>query len=157
MMLKIRDFCEADLAGVSSAFMEAWNDIDIGERWTEETSLAYMKYWKKRGAIFLVAEHDGEIAGAFVSEIKPWWSGKQLYDGELFVRPSDQGKGVGKALMIEMMKRAKKLGAREIVAFTYHGSIAHKWYKKLGMPDIEKWVLIEGRINEILENLESKR
>ena len=151
MAIRIREAVNDDIEQLAKAFMKAWNAM--GERWSIGEASEYMDYWMKKGDIFLVAETCGRIVGGFASGLKPWWSGKQLYDGELFVEPEEQGKGIGKALMLEMLKRAKRLGATEMVAFTYRNSIAHKWYSRLGMRDADEFVMVEGIIDGMLEKL----
>ncbi len=154
-MAIVRDFRKDDIGDLSAAFSEAWNSLNVGEEWTKEKAKEYILWWVKSDSIFLVAEEDGKVVGGFVSEIKPWWSGKMLNDGELFVHPDYQGRGIGKMLFHEMMKRAGKEGVEEVSFFTYRNSPAHEWYMRIGMKDVEDWVIVEGKVADIIRNLDS--
>jgi GNAT superfamily N-acetyltransferase len=85
--------------------------------------------------------------------------GWNLTDGELFVSPNHQGKGIGTKLIEHMFSVAQeKHKAISWDTFT-HRVYEHplKWYKSLGFEEISHWVMITGDIKKILENIDNKK
>mgnify|MGYP001581110235 CR=1 FL=1 len=103
---------------------------------------------------FSTTEVDGKIVGGFIAGIKPWWNGNHLVDGEIFVHPEFQKKGVGNALSKIMFKRAiEKYDAKVWDTYTFRGKFPLKWYKKLGFEEINEWTMISGDIRKALGKL----
>jgi len=65
-----------------------------------------------------VAEVDGEIVGFALS----WICGELWFLAELFVAPSQQGRGVGNELLARTFEHAKKVGAtnKGLITFTFN-------------------------------------
>lgn len=94
---EIRLMKKEDLKKLAIIYARTYHVFDVGERWTAKSAITLMSYWMKRQPdLFFIAKYDGKIAGAFVAGIKPWWDGNHLVDGELFVDPDFQKKGIGK-------------------------------------------------------------
>ena len=96
-MYKIRKAKKGDLKKLAPIYVDAYTSIDIGEDWTEETAYQLLKHlYETQPDLTFVLEVDGELAGAINAIVKPWWSGNQVTDGELFISPKHQRKGLGK-------------------------------------------------------------
>ncbi len=153
--LKIREIKEHDLGKLSEIYAEVYRVFDIGERWTAQKARVLLRYWlKKQPDLALLAEIDREIVGGFVVGVKPWWDGNHLVDGEIFVHPDYQRKGIGAKLLEAMLERAdKKYDAVRFDTFTFRDSPALKWYKSIGFREITEWAIIGGDVKTVLGHL----
>jgi L-amino acid N-acyltransferase YncA len=71
---------------------------------------------------FLVAEDDGEPAGfAYVApwRVKPAY--RQTVEDTIYLAPGRTGRGIGRALMGELLDRARAAGARQVIAVVADG------------------------------------
>lgn len=155
--MKIRNVTESDIPAIASIYADAYNSLNIGEKWTKETAEELMKYFfKEQSDLFFLCEDEGQVVGATVALVKPWWDGNHITDGEIFVRTDYQGKGVGKKLLKALFTESKKkYEALSWDTFT-HRVYEHplKWYKDIGFEEIKHWVMITGDIDKVLSKLE---
>lgn len=153
-MTNIRPATTEDLETLAGIYTIAYNSLNIGENWNDEASLQEMEhFYKLQPDLFFTAEEDGKIVGAIVSILKPWWDGFHLTDGEFFIDPSFQGKGIGTELIKHMFTFAQeKYRAVSWDTFTHRiHPFPLNWYKKLGFEEIKQWVMITGNIEKVLE------
>src|SRR3546814_18763546 len=79
----------------------------------EITAATWEKAMSDRSAIFMrVAELDGRVAGFTLSLTHEgtWIAGRDCYLEALFVDPSARGRGVGRALMDDLVARCRQHG-----------------------------------------------
>ena len=90
----------------------------------------------------LVAEWDGAPAGfAFYFHTYSTWLGRWgLYLEDLFVRPSFRGRGVGKALLVELAKIGveEKIGRMNWQVLDWN-TPAIEFYERLGALRLSEW------------------
>ena len=129
--------------------------FDVEEKWTKDSAYEMLSYWLKRNSdLAFLAEDDGEIAGAFFVDVKPWWDGNHLVDGEIFVHPDFQKKGIGTKLLKFMFEYAiKEYNVIRWDTYTIKGKYPLDWYKSLGFNEIEEWAMISADISEVLKRL----
>jgi len=155
-MENIRNVRNDDFSELAKIYTLAYNSVNIGENWDDSSALKLLKHlYSEQPDLFFVAEENGKVVGGITAPIKPWWDGNHLTDGELFVHPNNQKHGLGKLLIKKLFTEAKKkYDAVSWDTFT-HRVHEHplKWYKSLGFKEIEKWVMIEGNVDLVLENL----
>ncbi len=155
-MLNIRSMKKEDLATLGEVFTAVYTAFDIGERWEKDSATRLIEYWfRKQPDLAFVAEYNGQIVGAFLSAIKPWWDGNHLFDGEVFVHPDFQNKKIGGALLKRMLiESVEKYDAKVFDAFTFNGTeYPLKWYKKIGFHEVKEWTMFSGNIQEVLKGL----
>jgi phosphinothricin acetyltransferase len=71
----------------------------------------------QRGYPFLVAELEGAIAGyAYASEYRPRSGYRYTCESSVYIAPSAQRRGVGRALMLEVIALCERRGLREMLA-----------------------------------------
>lgn len=155
-MFSIRLMKEEDLRPLAAVYVRAFQDPQVMEKWTEETAYLLLADWFKRQPdLAVVAVDGGELVGAFVSGVRPWWDGYHLVDGELFVDIAHQGKGVGSELIRQVVVTAKeKYNAKLWETYTFRGTdFPMAWYKQLGFREIEEWTMIRADVDAVLEAL----
>lgn len=154
--LKIRPIKRGDLNALAEAYTKAYETFDVDENWTMDSAYKLLAYWLKRQPdLCFLAEYDKNIIGGFVAGVKPWWDGNHLVDGEVFVHPNYQKKGIGSALSKHIYKIA--LEKYHVVRFdTYTFKMTKfplEWYKSQGFEEIKEWVMISADLNKVLERL----
>lgn len=155
MEFSIRPLKKEEISAVASIYTEAFNKAGINEKWTQEKAEEFMNWWfKHQPDLFFVAIYKGQLIGGIVAGIKPWWTGRNLVDGELFVHPDFQKQGIGKELLRALLEEA--IRKYEIIEFESLADKSHEfplsWYRKLGMGETTL-VHIAGKPKDILKKL----
>ena len=154
--IDIRLIREKDLDKLAEIYTETYRIFDVGEEWTKKSSYDLLDYWLKRQPdLCFLAEYQGEMVGAFVAGIKPWWDGNHLVDGEIFVNPEHQRKGIGTELSRHLLRTAiDKYGVVAFDTYTFRlTDFPFRWYKSLGFEEINEWVMISADPQKVLERL----
>lgn len=143
----IRRVQKKDLSGVTRLFVKMF-------KWSPARARLFMEYWLRiQPDLAFLAEEKKEIVGAIFVGVKPLWDGNHLFDGEIFVSPIVQRKGVGSALVNEMLNIAiRKYHVTSWDAFTFRTK-GHPlgWHRKLGFTENKRWIMISGKTKEILQ------
>ena len=97
----------------------------------------------------LVAEEDGRVAGfaLWFFTFSTWLGKPGLYLEDLFVRPELRGRGIGKAMMIELARIAVREGCGRFEwAVLDWNQPSIEFYRSLGARLLEEWVVcrLEG-------------
>ena len=158
MVLKIRKIENKDLDYLAEVYNQTYSpDIfDVGERWTKESAHKMLSYWLERNSdLAFLAEEDNKIIAGFFVDVKPWWDGNHLIDGEIFVHPDYQKKGVGTKLLKFMFEYAmKKYNAVRWDTYTVNDKYPLNWYKSLGFDEIKEWAMISVDLKDALKKME---
>jgi L-amino acid N-acyltransferase len=126
-MLNIRDAVEKDLQEILMIYNEAIRRT-VATFDTEPRSLEKQKVWfNDHGPShpIIVAEIDRKVIGwASLSR----WSDRSAYDGTVelsfYILEAHQGKGIGKALLLNILERAKKLPLHTVISRITEGNEA---------------------------------
>ena len=155
MPINVRPMNKNDLEQLSEVYVAVYKKFDVGEKWSKKAAYWLLRYWlRKQPDLAFVTEHNGKIVGAFVAGIKPWWDGNHLFDGEIFVHPKYQKKGIGKLLTKVLFQKAiKKYNVTFWDAHTFKKKFPLRWYKSLGFKEIKEWTMITGNIRKALKKL----
>lgn len=128
-----RNLVETLVVGAYRQYAETLGDLWPGV----EAGLSDVNHWGP-GAHLLAADLDGEIAGS-VAYYSPGQSDPQLYQPEwaslryLAVAPEHRGKGVGRLLTEECLRRAREDGADTIALHTSEMmQVARNMYEAMG-------------------------
>ena len=137
--MMIRQASFDDISAINRLANEIWwptysgviPDEQIAFMLEDLYSQAALKSQMNDGITFLVAERDGLPAGfAAWSCTEPE---NQVYKVEkLYVLPSEQGRGTGRQLIMEIAGIVKALGARTLELNVNRGNKAFNFYKKQG-------------------------
>ncbi len=156
MKLTVRLMEKKDLDRLAEIYVEVYTAFDVGEKWTKKAAYNLLDFWlRHQPDLAFVAEYKGAIVGALVAGIKPWLDGNHLFDGEIFVHPEYQNKGIGKVLTKALLRKGlEKYKVTEWDAFTFRNfDFPLSWYKKLGFQEIKELVMISGDAKEALKRL----
>lgn len=148
---------EKDMAVIASYYADYYANSVLGEKWTKEKAVELFQYFYNQNKdLFFVAYDDDKPVGVIMSVLKPWWDGNHLEDGEVFVLPSYQRKGIAKSLFKALFKHAiEKYNATTLEAHTYENEngFPYNWYKRLGFETIDDLKIISGNIKEIIKKI----
>jgi len=154
--MKIDLVKKEDLEQVAEIYCNSFNSVS-NEGWTKETALRLFEYWFNRQPdLFFIAKDKDKIIGSVVASAKPWFDGVRLQDGEVFVDPKYQKRGVGKQLLIKLIKEGiNKYNTNTFEGITFAGAeFPLSWYKRIGMKKSDDLVVISGSCQEMLNNLQ---
>lgn len=116
----IRDACNADVAGIAEIYNHAvryttavWNEtvVDVAnrQRWLKDKQSA--------GYPVLVAvDRDVVLGYATYGQFRPFDGYRHTVEDSIYVHPASQGRGVGSALLGELIARADRDGMHVMVA-----------------------------------------
>lgn len=120
MGLTIRDAAEADAEAIASIYgHHVLNGTASYDLEPPPPEFHRSKIRRIAGASwpFLVAEVDGEVAGyAYVTQFRDRAAYRFTAEDSIYVHPQRMGRGVGKALLAELLERAARYGFRTVIA-----------------------------------------
>lgn len=143
----IREAVDADLDAILEIHNDAilhstalWTDDPVDRRDRE----TWFLHQKNNGQPILVAEIDDEVAG-YASY--GYWRAKYGFrfsvENSVYVREQFQGRGVGRALMVELIQHAKDHGYHVMVADIEAGNVASiALHERLGF-------VLEGNVKQL--------
>lgn len=146
--MNIRDASEKDLSHILEIYNDAvkntyaiWNektvDLDNRRKWLQV-------HQESNLPVIIAEDDDGDILGyASLSEWRPFEGYRYTVENSVYVNSKKRGHGTGKALMIELIKRAEELGMHAIVAgIEAENTASVKLHEKLGFKNA-------GRLDEV--------
>lgn len=148
---------EKDLKPLAEMYIPLYERADIGENWSMDTALNFMKWWLQiQPDFFLVARYRGIVVGAFVALVKMFDDGPRLSECEVFVREDLQGNGIGAELAKSIYKNALSKGIKRIELNTYKTSDKehpYSWWKSQGFRVEESIIPMSNSIDDALSRL----
>ena len=149
-MFKISNVKKIDIDRLARIYMVSYNAE--WEKWTFYNSQEMIRYRIKK-KLKLKAVIDWEIVWFLFSDVKPFYYWNILTDWDLVVDPKYQRKWVWKKLLFYWMDYAqKKLGVKFREFYTFKNSYQYKRYKKLWFWNSERFILMSGNIESIMNN-----
>jgi phosphinothricin acetyltransferase len=126
--LLIRDAVEADLVAIRDIYNHAvehttaiWNDvlIDVDNR------RVWLELRRAKGFPVLVAEVDGRVAGyASYGDWRAFDGYRHTVEHSVYVDKDSRGAGLGKALMLALIERARTADLHVMIAAIEAGNVA---------------------------------
>lgn len=143
--LKIRRAGRSDIPNILMLIKElAEYEKLLQEVVTTEKHLEEAIFGDKKFVEVLIAEFNGELAGQtiFFHNFSTFIGRPGLYIEDLYVRPQFRGKGIGKALLNEVIKLAKErnCGRVEWVVLDWNQP-AIEFYKSIGAKAMDEWTI----------------
>lgn len=125
---QIRDAEDADLEAITAIHNHAiahttaiWSEqaIDVADR------SAWLADRRQRGYPVIVAVDDTGVVGyASFGDWRPHSGFRHTVEHSVYVRDDQRGRGIGKALMIDLIDRARRLGVHVMVAAVDSSNLA---------------------------------
>jgi phosphinothricin acetyltransferase len=101
-------YADAVLNGTASYELEPPSRVGMAER---------VAFFSERGFPFLVADTGKKVLGyAYASPFRPRPAYRFVVENSVYVAPSAKGRGVGRALMLELISRCEGLGFHQMIA-----------------------------------------
>ncbi|TDH37709.1 N-acetyltransferase family protein [Pseudohoeflea suaedae] len=120
MPMIIRDATQADLSAITEIYAESVNN---GVATYELEPPSIMEMTARFGVVtgnrypYIVAEHDGTILGyAYAGPFRTRPAYNWICEDSIYLAPEARGKGVGSALLSELLARCEALGFRQMIA-----------------------------------------
>ncbi|HEX3733325.1 MAG TPA: GNAT family N-acetyltransferase [Mycobacteriales bacterium] len=151
--MEIRAVRGDDLPHLAEMYVRVYRAFDAGEQWDFGTAARLLRhYFGRHPELAFCAVEDDRPLGAFFVDVKPWWDGNRLVDGEIFVDPAEQRKGIGAALIFRVLTEAVRLYAVTVWETTTFADVEFplSWYRRLGMEFISEWTIIGGDVGTML-------
>jgi diamine N-acetyltransferase len=152
MNISLRLWTQADLLTIQSLLLETW--LDAYGSFIPQADLAgylHTQYSQaKLEALFADPDVTGlvaEVGGVVVGYAKLYHarSEQRFYVHQLYIRPAQQGHGLGHRLMACAEGRARELGADRIwLGVMVKNAQAVAWYKKMGFTVTETAPFVMG-------------
>ncbi len=157
---EVRLAIEADLpaiVGIANQGIEEQATLDSEPRTLEERR-QWLASHDARHPVF-VALADGQVVGwASLNSFNPRPAYRFVADLSVYVERSWRGRGIGSALMHELIAQGRSLSYHKLVLATFTHSVALKMYEKLGFRTVgdyheqgmlnDRWV--DVRIMELI-------
>lgn len=108
--LKIREMTVADHIVVGEVGFTAWQssdafrNVELSAETVERTRLAYMAFATEAMGDVRLAEVDGTVVGWCARDSEP------DYVSDLWMQPEWQGRGIGRALLVDALERIRGAG-----------------------------------------------
>ncbi|WBU58988.1 GNAT family N-acetyltransferase [Paracoccus albus] len=135
--MKIRDATQDDLAAILAIYNDAV--LNTTAIWNEKTAdlenrAAWMAERRKAGYPVLVASRDAEVLGyATFGDWRPHDGYRHTVEHSVYVRRDQHGGGIGKALMLALIEKARDLQKHVMVAGIEAGNTPSiRLHEKLG-------------------------
>ena len=135
---QIRDAETADLEAITAIHNDAvlnttaiWNEEAV----TVEDRAAWLAERTGRGYPVIVAvDETGVLGYATFGDWRPHSGYRHTVEHSVYVRDGQRGRGIGKALMIELIHRARSLGKHVMVAAIESSNTGSVSYTHLTLP-----------------------
>jgi len=148
-----------DIPRLASIYCNAYQDNSADEQWTPKDAEGLLSdLYSANPALSLVAEVDGEIAGATISETRRWERGKVIMEvKEFFVHPDFQKLGIGNELLLQNLRRAAKWrGVTEVELITFTGEGPQRYYEESGLEQVKELQIMAGEASSHRKELERR-
>lgn len=151
----IRRAAEGDLDALADIYASSMAGAPGDESWSQKSAREFLAMWLQRQPdLFFVAELDGRIVGGTVCDLKPYFDGPRITDGEMFIAPAVRNAGVARALMCRQLDEAYyRFGVKTVESLANGQSeVVMRWCDRIGFKRTE-WIHMEVPITQLRERL----
>ncbi len=151
----IRRAAEGDLEALADIYASSMAGSPGDEQWSQESARAFLRMWLQRQpSLFFVAEVDGRLVGGTVCDLKPYFDGPRITDGEMFIAQTVRNLGVARALMCRQLDEAYyRFGVKTIESLANGESeVVMSWCARMSFQRTN-WIHMEVPIVQLRERL----
>lgn len=139
--MEVRDAESLDVAGITAIYNDAvehttaiWNDVTVDEA----NRSAWLDDRRAADRPVLVAVDDSGVVGyASYGDWRAWDGYRHTVEHSVYVRKDQRGNGIGRALMDELIDRARRAGVHVMVAGVDGSNVGSiRLHEKLGFRDV---------------------
>ena len=141
--MKIRQALKTDLKDIAKILMNESSKKPYNEKYNFKGALREITGMFKQE--IYVAVNEKEIIGFIASNINQS-NRKKAYIGELWLKPSHQRKGIGKALLGFIERKYKNKGVKFIRLVAQRNAEAFNFYKKVKYKEYKSLVFMEKKL-----------
>lgn len=145
-MITIRQCIETDLQSCGVLLQDIYAEPPYEESWPESRATDYLESFFRidaDGALVATANED-KIVGAVFGFSYPWQVGSIFFIQELFVTGQYRGKGIAGDLVKQVVE--KKGGDSHVALIVREGTVAARFYEKLGLSKSTLYELRSGKL-----------
>lgn len=154
--MQIRDAVAADLGAITAIHNAAvltttaiWNEdaVDADDR------AAWLADRTRSGCPVIVATADGELLGyASFAQWRPHSGYRHTLEHSVYVRDGERGRGIGRALLEELIARARTRGAHVMVAGVESGNAGSiALHERLGFVEVGRLPQVGAKFGRWLD------
>jgi len=141
--MEIRKALKKDLKDIAKILMKESSKKPYNEKYNFKTAFKEVTDMFKQD--IHIAENENGTTGFIASNINPD-NKKKAYIRELWLKPSYQRKGIGKALVEFIEKMYKKKGVKTIRLVAKKNARAFNFYKKIKYKEFKEMVFMEKKL-----------
>jgi GNAT superfamily N-acetyltransferase len=143
----VRQWVPEDDESVLTGFVSTYNSEPWNDTWSRETAAQYLGEFRAMPrSTTLVAIVGERRVGAAYFHARTWQDASEIFIDELFVFPSAQRQGVGRALMAAIRDGAVGVGAEALTLLTDRNVPAFEFYTGVGFRAGRTQVFMIGRV-----------
>lgn len=136
----MKKFNTNDIEKCSELYLRVFSDYPWYDDWL---SLNQVQNYLKEltdNPVFegFVAYENSEVVAVCLGHSRTWWTGKELFIDEFFVRNERQGNGLGTKLLKYVKEYLKNENYERLILLTNKGIPAHEFYMKNGFNNNEQ-------------------
>ncbi len=124
----LREFAEEDFSSLS----ELWTETGIGNPARGDSLESVRRTLARGGRLLVLASEDRIVGSAWISD-----DGRRLYLHHMAVRPTLQGRGLGRRLMEAAVAVARERGMQMKLEVSEANAVAIALYRKYGFETLE--------------------
>ena len=144
---KILKTVEKDYEAIAEIYKEAFNEPPFNEEWTKEKCLDQLNRFSKYCDIYTLFLKE-EIIGFVIMNPNYWFPGKYVFGEEAAIKLEYRGKGYGKYMIEETLKKYKEKGFIKYLGINNIEAGAYNFWKKLGAKETTQDKLTEIKLND---------
>lgn len=140
--LILRDATPADMQAVAAIYgrevLEGTATFEDAPP-TAEAMTERLDAVRRRGLPWLVAELDGQVvAYAYASPFRPRTAYRYAVESSIYAAPGHQGRGLGRALMDQLISHCRDMGLRQMIAAVSNteDDASIRLHRKLGFREV---------------------
>jgi GNAT superfamily N-acetyltransferase len=126
-----------DLLRCAPLLVSAYNNPPWNDHWSDHDAFRKLETaFRCPDFIGFLATYDGDVQGALVGNIEPYFTGDYYYLRDMFTRFESQHQGCGRALLAHLLTHLDSRSIKQVILFTSKDHFAHDFYERMGFSQL---------------------